>query len=70
MKKLLLIVSTMAMSIVVLILHGLVGRLLYETYMMIQLNGFSETTEGIIASVMMVSLLIMLDSVLLNECID
>lgn len=67
MKKVLEFIMIGICVIMMIGIHIFVGVLIYETIMMINLQGFSETIEGVIASIVMFLLLFGVDSLILYD---
>lgn len=70
MKKILLIVMMVATIILLLAINTFGVILIYETSMMISIQGFSETLDGILAISLTLPLIIGLDALLLYEYLE
>lgn len=70
MKKILLIVMKVATIMVTLAINAFGVILIYETSMMISIQGLSETLDGIYAITLTIPLIIGLDTLLLYEHLE
>lgn len=70
MKKILLIVMKVATIMVTLAINAFGVILIYETSMMISIQGLSETLDGIYAITLTIPLIIGLDALLLYEHLE
>lgn len=70
MKKILLIVMKVATIMVTLAINAFGVILIYETSMMISIQGLSETLDGIYAIILTIPLIIGLDALLLYEHLE
>ena len=70
MKKLLLIVVMVANILSLLTINIFGGILIYETSMMISIQGFSETLDGILAIALTLPMIIGLDALVLYEYLN
>lgn len=70
MKKFLLIVMLVAMTISLITINAFGGILIYEISIMISIQGFSETLDGVLAILLTIPLIIGVDALLLYACLE